>query len=161
MLSRFEQRARTSIQILTAVQLQLARWGNFPEYNFLKVLHSTENFFFSKPMFDVPSALPAQCCQGDGFYPKGKGVTSSLVRGSRSRLSSLVTIILHCTGRNVCEIFQAHFDMDLLDISFGEQVIEPPRVLQQNSSPNSQSLRSFDQSLHHAMTHLAHAHFYA
>ena len=56
-------------------------------------------------------------------------MTSSLVRGSRSRLSSLVTIILHCTGRNVCEIFQAHFDMDLLDISLGEQVIEPPRVL--------------------------------
>ena len=30
------------------------------------------------------------------------------------------------SGRNVCEIFLAHFDMDLLDISLGEQVIEPP-----------------------------------
>ena len=94
LLSRFEQRARTSIlSILTAVYTATSALGQFPRIQFFE--SSTKKFFFSKPMF--PSALPAQCCQGDGFYPKGKGVTSSLVRGSRSRLSSLVTIILHCT----------------------------------------------------------------
>ena len=50
---------------------------------------------------------------------------SSLVRGS----IEVVRSSHDNSGRNVCEIFLAHFvhfDMDLLDISLGEHVIEPP-----------------------------------